>query len=184
MKEPKRAKQVAKTEAALEKAYFSLMEEGKKITVGTLTEKSGINRATFYIHYKNIAAFAEKKEDDIVKKIYGLLTSGEGKSVSNYDKIYSCLEYLEKNKGIATELFTPGKYPSFTNKLKEKLTEKFIKDVFHAENSPLKDNYILVAHFFLEGAIGITASWLKEGSVSLQDIASLLDNIYSKSFKN
>ena len=63
---------VLRTRAALHEAFNELMEETTldRITVKTLTERAGINRKTFYLHFETIEAFYDSIMNGIMDDFF------------------------------------------------------------------------------------------------------------------
>lgn len=61
-------KRVLKTKKAIKAAHLSLMEEKdiSDITISELTRKAGINRRTFYTHYRSISEIIDEIESEMV----------------------------------------------------------------------------------------------------------------------
>ena len=63
---------VARTRAALRSAFEELIAETTldKITVKALTERAGVNRKTFYLHYETIEAFYDDIMGDLMDEFF------------------------------------------------------------------------------------------------------------------
>ena len=61
-------KRVLKTKKAIKAAHLSIMEEKdiSDITISELTRRAGINRRTFYTHYRSISDIIDEIESDLV----------------------------------------------------------------------------------------------------------------------
>ena len=55
-------KRVARTEKAIREAFFKLLGDVdyEKISVSALAREAGVDRKTFYLHYKSIDALADE----------------------------------------------------------------------------------------------------------------------------
>lgn len=64
-------KRVLKTKKAIKAAHLSIMEEKyiSDITISELTRKAGINRRTFYTHYRSISDIIAEIESEIVELV-------------------------------------------------------------------------------------------------------------------
>lgn len=61
-----------KTQAKLREALLTFLTEGRciaSVTAAELTERAGVNRSTFYLHYKNVAEMATEYEDALLSRL-------------------------------------------------------------------------------------------------------------------
>lgn len=70
-------RRILKTNNLIRKALTDLMKQKTfdKITIKDLTEKADINRATFYLHYKDKYDLLEQYQNDILKEIQTIIES-------------------------------------------------------------------------------------------------------------
>src|SRR5699024_2346300 len=76
---------IRKTKKAIKYALAELIEEigFRAITVKSLTNKAGINRGTFYLHYDNIDDLISEYYDDIIKGLYDLFEEYSSNKLTN-----------------------------------------------------------------------------------------------------
>ena len=82
---------VKKTLISIEKAFYSIRKRKQleKITVKELSETAMINKATFYLHYKDIFDLSEKLHEKLIEKIIEeSLKNGLKNNIQSY-KIFS-----------------------------------------------------------------------------------------------
>lgn len=68
---------VLRTRQLLKNALVELLEEMEieKISVNRIAERAGINRVTFYLHYRDLPDMLEKMADEMVEDIYKVVSN-------------------------------------------------------------------------------------------------------------
>lgn len=138
-------KRIKKTHDAVYNAVFdlSIEKELDKITVLELCKKAGINKSTFYLHYKSI--------DDCFQKCFAYFSKKVLKLTEDID--YSEMSYSPENT-ISKILDAVQDNISFFNKYKNSyfydssvriLKEKFVEAICKENKINKKSNYHQVA---------------------------------------
>lgn len=143
-----------------------------KITIKEICDKADLNRATFYLHYRDqdelfdeILALFEK---DITENIFKL--TGEGDKVVLMSKYF---DYIRNNSGLYTILMTDvgAKTRIVTDVLSE------LKAEMPVYGNELENRYVYT--FLIDGTCSIIQRWIDNGfDLSTKDLAKLIDNIY------
>lgn len=169
-------KRIIKTRKLIQDALTQLMKEKgfDKITVKDITEKAFINRATFYLHYKDKYDLLEQSENSMLEEIE-LLKSGIRKTyhgnfipISNQNNIVPFLtklyEYISKNSEFMKVILGPNGDLNFQIKLKSNI-ENFILE--NAETSKNINNPNLPIKYLTVMAsscqLGVIQKWLEDG---------------------
>lgn len=87
-------KRIIKTRQSIKNAFMQLTlnKEAGKLSVTDITEKAGINRSTFYLHYADVKSIAEDIDKEFAKVIEKCL---DGFDITDiYGSIYSLFSYL------------------------------------------------------------------------------------------
>ena len=68
-------RRVIRTKKEIKETFISLLEEKnfEKISVRDLTERAGINRGTFYLHYLDKYDLLDKLEGELFAKIQAII---------------------------------------------------------------------------------------------------------------
>lgn len=116
------------TKALIRRTLLDLMQESPflKVTVKELCEKAGINRGTFYLHYRDLWAVLEELEDEVL-------------SETSVQEPYHCslsADYYTCPYGICQKIHTHPEYGAVF--LDDALTQHVI-DKIAAQS---KDRYI------------------------------------------
>lgn len=138
-------KRIKKTRSAVYTAVFDLSVEKEldKITVLELCQKAGINKSTFYLHYKSIEDCFQKCFAYFTKKILKLTEDIDYSemSYSPENTISKILDAVEENIIFFDKYKNSYFYDSSVRLLKEKLVEAICKE----NKINKKDNYHQVA---------------------------------------
>ena len=155
-------------------ALVELMQDKPlhKITIKEICDKADLNRATFYLHYRDqdelfdeIIALFEK---DITENIFKL--TGEGDKVVLMSKYF---DFIRNNSGLYTILMTDvgAKTRIVTDVLSE------LKAEMPVYGNELENRYVYT--FLIDGTCSIIQRWIDNGfDMSTKDLAKRIDNIY------
>lgn len=169
-------RRVLRTKRLLRSVLGELIEEKglDGITVSDLTERAGINRGTFYLHYKDKNDLIHNLEDEILSEV---LTVGEGLEDVTLEDVYVCysqnrplpfavglFDYLRENglfvKALIGPKGDPGFQPRFQTAVMSELVPGILNDRYRVSITALTRYYIA----FQTGAlISIIKSWLDHG---------------------
>ena len=138
-------KRIKWTRLAVFNAVFDLATEKSldKITVIELCERAGINKSTFYLHYKSINDCFQKCFDLFTERLleFGKDIDYETMSVAPEESVKKILDAVENNTKYI-ELFRNSVfYDSAISALKE----KFVQEICEKNNINIEDNYHEVA---------------------------------------
>jgi AcrR family transcriptional regulator len=138
-------KRVLKTRSAIFNAVFDLSTEKdlEKITVIELCERAGINKSTFYLHYKSI--------DDCFKKCFDAFTSRvldlsnninyTDVAVAPEDTVDNILNAVEEDMVLINKFRNSVIYDAAIRNLKE----QFINAICQSNGFDAQNNYHQVA---------------------------------------
>lgn len=134
-------KRVIKTRTAVFNAVFDLSTEKEidKITVTELCHKAGINKSTFYLHYKSIDDCFQKCFDSFINKILELGEDIDYNQTANNPEILveKTLDIVERNMQYFEKFKNSVIYDSSIKTLKE----KFVASICRANNINAQTNY-------------------------------------------
>ncbi len=164
------------TKNSLINSFWEIYEKKSldKITIKNITDKAGYNRATFYVHFKDINDILQCIENqlfDSFDKMFKLT------DIENYDQEYllkKSIDLFTLNTRYYRLLLSPKGDPYFVETCKEKL-----KTLFHSiekNNSSFTSNNV---DFFLEytvsGLISCILYWFESQPFPVED---LFNNLY------
>lgn len=181
-------KRVARTEKAIRAAFFKLLEDVdyEKISVSALAREAGVDRKTFYLHYKSIDALA----DELLRERARLLTRAliDGLHARERGSVVEPLKIAELFSAMWGEFSQDG--PSMRSQIRhlpiemlldrlpDMLTEAFIEDGRLTGEIPAgmpKCYEQLCAAFVGAGMIALFRRWLLDEpeDASLESVAKL-----------
>lgn len=162
-------KRLIKTKETLKNALGELMLEKdvSRITIKELTEKSKINRGTFYLHYNDINSLLNEIENDLIEGLVSTISQGVdlNSSFEIYSQLMKFFEFTKKEKLLFRVLTSRHGDIVFLKKLKQTLLSSFT--IMLSPNPDYDSNSL---HFFfsflVSGIIGVCQEWLSNDCVS------------------
>lgn len=157
-------RRVRRTKKLLLQGLTQLMSEKKinKITVKELTELVDINRATFYLYYKDIFDMMEQIENEMFEYFTEALkkyTNDGINKVNTVALVNYLFEYIREYADMCKILLGPDGDYSFVEKLK--MAIKSTLPPIDNENENKKQEYLMP--FIVSGCIGTIQQWLGNG---------------------
>ena len=185
-------KRVARTEKAIRTAFFRLLGdmEYEKISVSALSREAGIDRKTFYLHYRSIDALADELLRERARLITRTLIDGlhareDGRAGASFKiaELFSAMwgEFSQDKSRMRSQIrHLP--IEMVLDRLPDMLTEAFIEDGRLAgEIPPGMPKYFerLCAAFVGAGMMAVFRSWLLDDSedASIEEVALLSETL-------
>ena len=145
-----------------------------KITVKELTDLADVNRATFYIYYKDIFDMLEKVETDMFEYFSEALEKYMPTG-SNIENTLTFTNYMFKYIGEYSELckilLGPNGDYAFVEKLKKAIGDYFPAMERFGDNA--RGRYLMP--FVISGCIGAIQQWLEDDmKTSSKDMAAFI----------
>ncbi len=168
------------TKKAIHDAFSDMICEGRseEINVKTLTERAGIHRKTFYLHYTCIEALYE---DELQK-----LTSEYARKVDSlplpydyYDLTKILFEFYTSNL-FAELLYCELKYQDFSNRLSQ-MTLKHNRETFNPYSKYSAEMQNIINAFVTNASSYAFRQWVADGkkvpmNEAVEMISKLLEN--------
>lgn len=169
-------RRVRRTKKLLLQGLTQLMSEKKinKITVKELTDLIDVNRATFYLYYKDIFDMVEKIETEMFdnfNETYSKFT----KSELTYDEMLQFVtfvfDFVQEYAEMCKILLGPDGDYAFIEKFKIAIDNS---SPFSDHNAD-KEKSIYFMPFIISGSIGIIQKWLEDGmKTSSREMADIV----------
>lgn len=147
-----------RTKNKMADSLISLLETHKldNLTISDIVEKAGVNRQTFYYHFKDLR--------DFIIWIFEnrIFNNDPNVNVDNwYEFVSAMLDNMVKYKTFVYESFHSKNYFYFEKKLQEYIYT-FVKSVINnSKNLPITDAETeYYSHFYSYCVSGITLSWV------------------------
>ena len=171
------------TKNALATALKKLLskKELSKITISNITEECGVNRQTFYYHFKDIYDLLEWIfTNEVIEEI-------DNEIEENWQqKFIYIFEYVIQNKEFIKNVYSSGSKEYFL-KFAYKQTNLLIINFIEKEYKDKKikeENKKFIANFYKYGFVGIIENWIvTEMKESPENIIKKLDVMISGSFE-
>lgn len=174
------------TKMLIRKAFTELLEKKpiQSISIKELCERAGINRGTFYAHYKDIYDLRGRIEDEMQRELEAALmplTEQAGKGLTPVRITTEIFRCLKDNSDLCT--VTLGEYGDkdfFLRLLKmgqEKCVDAYSKYFENASEKKIEYFYA----FASSGCVGLLRLWLADGMATpAEEMAQLTEDIMMK----
>lgn len=182
--EPRRSRsddrRVRKTKKVLKESLATLLLEKNinSITVQELVKHAGINRGTFYLHYRDIYDMLSQIETEMIEELEEISKRYPPSLVKNPHNPYitALLQYIWDSRTFCKMLLGPYGDMAFVEKLKKLVAQKrFSYLIDNCPNNQLQDYQYCVA-FTVAGCIGLIQTWIESGmDKSPQELAHVAE---------
>ena len=171
------------TATLMSEALLALLEKKnfEFITIKELTQKAGVNRSTFYLHYDTLEDLLqetiERLNDEFLKYFTTLpkptINSPKNAFLISEDYLLPYLDFVKNNKKV---FIVAHKNPKLFN------TEKVYKSMYQTIFLPAieqfcvpEDRKIFVLEFFTKGVVGIIHKWIEQNcEIPAKDLIKII----------
>ncbi|WP_088067226.1 TetR/AcrR family transcriptional regulator [Gottfriedia luciferensis] len=176
---------VAKTKDLIKETLLDLIEEKgfEAISVRDITLKAGLNRGTFYLHYRDKYDLMEKSQNEILE---GLQDKLKYLKPNEFDEFYSkdmiyppilkVFHYLMENQRFIKILLSSKGDPAFPKKMKE-----YIKGALYDKLVDIIENQYMIdipheytTAFISSAFFGVIEQWLGNDEPSSPDEMAIM----------
>lgn len=168
MKDKTSDRRVRKTKKALKESLSSLMEEKniREISVQELTDMADLNRATFYLHYKDIYDLQQQIEDEVVDEIDSILVNhiASVESGEPYSMFVKMLTYITENPTIFKMFLGKNSNRSLIDKLCYIVENRWFMiwlDKYPTDSSD--DELAYFSNYIVYGYVAVIVKWVESG---------------------
>lgn len=172
------------TKEIIVKTLFELLNEKPlaKITVKDIVERCGVNRNTFYYHFRDISDVVESALLREVDKAF--------EHPVEVNSVLECLEVLVnlmgENKKAMLHIYCSVQRETFVDaldKMCQYIVKQYVRHNF-AEEIIEKEDMKMLMHFFKCVMIGVLMDWLDHRmSYDLTEYAKNLQGLYGNTFE-
>ncbi len=157
------------TKKALAQALASLMDEKplSKITISDITNKAGVNRHTFYYHFKDI--------NDMIAWIFSTTANEILESKVSYamwtDGFRDILSYIVDHKKYMFAVYHSNT-KDYLLRFFNEWTYSLIREVLEEQSAGMKvsvSDKDYIASFYTFGFVGILTRWIDNGMIEKPD---------------
>ena len=181
-------RRIRKTKKLLRDTLFELMNENsiENITVKDLTERSDLNRGTFYLHYRDIFDLLEQNEIEILEEMSKLLVKINPSTFIEYNSknkpyppLVDLFEWFKDNLNFGKALMGSNGGISFLEKMKNIVENEFYKNQYQIkkkDNTPAFSEYYYA--YIIFGFLGLIKQWFEnDASTPSKEMALILMKI-------
>lgn len=142
---------VEKTKRSIINSFLELRSQRalEKITVKELAARAEINKATFYLHYRDIYDLSETLEREVVKSTLGNIQHPEELFRNNRRFIRELGDSFAANEQLIKILFEGSRSGSFISLFEEELMD--IIHSVHPDYSPTLENRMKMSYMIYGG---------------------------------
>lgn len=169
-------RRVVRTKKAIKNAHLSLMEEKdiSDITISELTRKAGINRRTFYTHYRSVSEIIDEIESDMVSLLGEIVLKVD---LNNIRQSINSI-FLELNEMISVDfdyyfhrvrMDMRGVFMTRLKGISAELSEKFL----NANSSLKRQTAETMAEFIVGGFFNVFIEWRSCADMPVDEAARL-----------
>lgn len=172
-----------RTKMLIKKAFAELIEqkEIEQITVKELTERAGIHRGTFYIHYKDVYDIIEQTKLEMVSSLEQEFQNVNEQVDSPIPLLDNLFELAKKDFWIYKAIINAKWSGQYTKSVKELIINKYFE--LNKNSDRKKDKYIL--SFIISGAIGMFQDWVLSGEpFPMDEIHDILEQYVTQVLKS
>ena len=165
-------RRVIYTKRILRSSLMKLLEEKhiSKISVTELCSCAGVNRGTFYSHYRQPEDVMRHMEDDLIAEIESVLESETDMTVIHR----KMLNILELNRGACKVLFGDNGDPECVKRVLG-LSEKYFKNTWQTTLNLSEDMVKYMHSFVFAGTVQVLRDWILNDDVrTAAEIADIL----------
>lgn len=173
----------------LRKALLELIEEKGMdgVTVSDLTERAGVNRGTFYLHYRDTADMLEQLKTEIFEGLTKEMDQLNPLEIGTYaDKgkaypaLVRVLEYFAEHADFFQVILGPKGDLAFPMQVKEHMKNRLFNHILHnipqTGGPPVPRDYLVA--FITSANLGIVLHWFETGRLlSPNEVALIMTRI-------
>jgi AcrR family transcriptional regulator len=153
-----------------------------KITVKEITDRAGYNRATFYIHFKDVNDVLQCIEDKLYEDFDTTFKNSNIESYSQEELLKNAFNLFSVNEGYYRVLLSSKGDPYFVAKSKEKLMGLFHS--FSKKNSTLTEKSTdFIMEYITGGLISCILYWFEVKPFSEEELLIHLYKLIESSAK-
>ena len=167
---------IVRSKAALREALIELTEERglEGFTVGDLCSRAGLNRGTFYNHFKDKDNLIDTFEDEVMEGLESFRSKMQNLEIRDlmYYRVHKkplpvlveLFDYLREEGEFIHALIGPGGDGRFGARLRETVCEGLIRSLLHERYRESDDAFVGYYISYFAGAyLGVIERWITTG---------------------
>ncbi len=172
-----------RTRAGIKAAFMTLRAKKplEKITVKELAELAEINKATFYLHYRDIYDLSDQIENEILQESLSTLDLNDP-ALDDTAVLVRCLIAAgEPHREELDTIFSFGREAVLPNKLEEAFKAQYYRENPHVQENLYAD---VLLSFMIQGAYRAYVKHESRGSLEVLSLVTDISQTLKKLYQN
>lgn len=178
---------IARSRAALREAFITLVEERgiDGFSVGDLCTSAGLNRGTFYNHFRDKESLLASFEDEVIEGLGGVLAKFQNIKLHELaacslthrplPMLVELYDYLREEGPFLHAMLGPGGDARFGMRLREAACGRFVRSLLHEryQNDPSAFTRYYIS-FYSGAYLGVISEWIDSGMTETSEEMALI----------
>lgn len=178
---------IARSRAALREAFITLVEERgiDGFSVGDLCTSAGLNRGTFYNHFRDKESPLASFEDEVIEGLGGVLAKFQNIKLRELaacslthrplPMLVELYDYLREEGPFLHAMLGPGGDARFGMRLREAVCGRFVRSLLHEryQNDPSAFTRYYIS-FYSGAYLGVISEWIDSGMTETSEEMALI----------
>lgn len=178
---------IARSRAALREAFIALVEERgiDGFSVGDLCTSAGLNRGTFYNHFRDKESLLASFEDEVIEGLGGVLAKFQSIKLRELaacslthrplPMLVELYDYLREEGPFLHAMLGPGGDARFGMRLREAVCDRFVRSLLHEryQNDPSAFTRYYIS-FYSGAYLGVISEWIDSGMTETSEEMALI----------
>lgn len=178
---------IARSRAALREAFIALVEERgiDGFSVGDLCTSAGLNRGTFYNHFRDKESLLASFEDEVIEGLGGVLAKFQNIKLRELaacslthrplPMLVELYDYLREEGPFLHAMLGPGGDARFGMRLREAVCDRFVRSLLHEryQNDPSAFTRYYIS-FYSGAYLGVISEWIDSGMTETSEEMALI----------
>ena len=178
---------IARSRAALREAFIALVEERgiDGFSVGDLCTSAGLNRGTFYNHFRDKESLLASFEDEVIEGLGGVLAKFQSIKLREIaacslarrplPMLVELYDYLREEGPFLHAMLGPGGDARFGMRLREAVCGRFVRSLLHEryQNDPSAFTRYYIS-FYSGAYLGVISEWIDSGMTETSEKMALI----------
>ena len=178
---------IARSRAALREAFIALVEERgiDGFSVGDLCASAGLNRGTFYNHFRDKESLLASFEDEVIEGLGGVLAKFQSIKLRELaacslthrplPMLVELYDYLREEGPFLHAMLGPGGDARFGMRLREAVCDRFVRSLLHEryQNDPSAFTRYYIS-FYSGAYLGVISEWIDSGMTETSEEMALI----------
>ena len=178
---------IARSRAALREAFIALVEERgiDGFSVGDLCTSAGLNRGTFYNHFRDKESLLASFEDEVIEGLGGVLAKFQNVKLREIaacslahrplPMLVELYDYLREEGPFLHAMLGPGGDARFGMRLREAVCDRFVRSLLHEryQNDPSAFTRYYIS-FYSGAYLGVISEWIDSGMTETSEEMALI----------